>query len=100
LSASLKSYRDNLPIIDRLAKSDPDNVELQGELAASHANLGDALRKTSQPAEAKEHFATAKEMLARLVAQYPDRTQWKRELTWLDGQIATLDSVEPATAKP
>jgi hypothetical protein len=34
------------------------------------------------------------------VARYPDRTQWKQELTWLDEQIAALDSAEPTSAKP
>jgi hypothetical protein len=61
---------------------------LQGELAASHANVGDALQKTGQSQEAKEHFTAAREMLAKLVTQYPDRAQWKTELTWLDQQLA------------
>ena len=41
LAGALKSYRDSLAIIDRLAKSDPGNAGWQRDLSVSYEKIGD-----------------------------------------------------------
>ena len=41
--------------------------------------------------KAREALSAGRDIIAQLVAQFPDWPQWKRELTWFDQQIATLN---------
>jgi hypothetical protein len=41
--------------------------------------------------EAREAFADARAILARLVTQFPDWSELNRDLSWLDEHIATLE---------
>jgi hypothetical protein len=56
----------------------------------SYAKLADAYRKAGQPAKAREALAAGHAIIARLVARYPDWPQWKRDLAWIERQIAEL----------
>ena len=40
LAGALKSYRDNLAIAERLAKSDPGNADWRRDLAVSYGKVG------------------------------------------------------------
>ena len=41
LAGALKSYRDSLAIIERLAQSDPGNAGWQRDLSVSYIKVGD-----------------------------------------------------------
>ena len=72
----------------------------QRDVAASHAELADALLKGGQLPEAREHLVSGRDIIAKLVAQYPDWTQWNSDLDWFNKQLASLGGAEAAGAKP
>jgi hypothetical protein len=90
LPEALKSFRDALAIRDRLAKADPGNAGWQHDLGQSYARLAFAYRKAAEPGKAREALTAGRAISARLVAQFPDWSQWKQDLAWFDRQIAEL----------
>ena len=90
LPEALKSFRASHEIFDRLAKADPGNAGTQRDLSQSHAHLAFAYRKAAQPAQAREALAAGRAIIAPLVAQFPQWSQWKQDLVWFDQQIAEL----------
>jgi hypothetical protein len=40
--------------------------------------------------KAREALSAGRDIIARLVTEFPDWSQWKRDLSWFDEQIATL----------
>jgi hypothetical protein len=67
----------------RLAKADSGNAGWQRDLSVAYAKLADGYRTAGQLPEARA-------IIAHLVAQHPDWAEWKKDLTWFDGQIAAL----------
>jgi hypothetical protein len=53
--------------------------------------LGVAYQKAEQRMEAREAFAAGRAIIARLVTQFPDWSEFKEDLSWLDQHIDTLD---------
>jgi tetratricopeptide (TPR) repeat protein len=91
LPAALASYQASLAIDDRLAKSDPDNIGRQRNLAVSYANVAGVYLNAKQLIKGREALSAGRDILARLVAQFPDRrSEWKQELAWFDQQIAAF----------
>jgi hypothetical protein len=90
LPAALTSYEASLAITDRLAKSDPGNAGWQRDLSVSYAKLASAYLKATQLTEAREALSTGRDIISRLVTQFPGWSQWKQDLSWFDQQIAAL----------
>ena len=90
LPEALKSYRDGLAIRDRLAKADPGNAGWQRDLSVSYAKVADAHLRAKQAAKAGEALVAGRAIIARLVAQFPDWSEWNQDLSWFDQQIAAL----------
>jgi tetratricopeptide (TPR) repeat protein len=66
-----KSYRSALQIIERLASSDPQNTEWQGDLSSAHSNIGDILYDQGSFAEALESYRASLVITDGLVAKNP-----------------------------
>jgi len=81
---------DGLAIAERLAQSDPGNAGWQRDLSISYSNLASIYLKAAQPTRAREALSVGRDIIARLVTQFPDWPEWKRDLAWFDQQIATL----------
>jgi hypothetical protein len=82
-------------VTDMLARfgassNDPGNAGWQRDLSVSYAKLACAYLKAEQRAKAGEALAGGRAIIARLIAQFPDWPQWKRDLCWFDQQIAAL----------
>jgi hypothetical protein len=90
LPEALNSFRDRHAIAERLAKADPGNAGWQRDLSVSYRKLATAYRKAAEPAKAREVLTAGRAISARLVAQFPDWSQWKQDLAWFDQQIAEL----------
>ena len=90
LAGALKSYRDDLAITDRLARSDPGNAGWQRDLAVSNGNIAIVLGKMGNGAEALEALRRGHAIMVRMTALSPDNVQWKRDLDWFASQIAEL----------
>jgi hypothetical protein len=89
LPEALKSFRDSLAIADRLAKSDPGNASGQRDLSVSYSKLAGTFRKAGDKA-----LRQGRAIMVRLTSLSPDNAVWKRDLGWLDGQIAELDGTK------
>ena len=90
LAAALKSDRDSLAIMERLAQSHPGNAGWQYDLAVSYAKLAGVYRQSNDRDKALAALRQGKAIIDRLVKLSPDNAGWKRGLTWLDEQIAAL----------
>jgi tetratricopeptide (TPR) repeat protein len=90
LAGALKSYRDALAIVERLAKSDPSNASLQSDLGTAYANLASAFRKGSDNAKALVALRQGRTIIERLTKLSPDNAVWKHSLAWYNGQITEL----------
>lgn len=91
LQAAQACYQASFAVREHQAKSDPGNGELQYDLSLSYAHLAYSyLLSASQSTEARDALAAGREIMARLVAQFPDHALWDRDLQWFDRQIAAL----------
>ena len=90
LASALKSYRDSLAIVERLAQSDPGNAGRQRDLAAGYAKLADVYGRSNDRSNALAALRQGQGIIARLVKLSPDNAGWKRDQAWFDSQIASL----------
>ena len=81
LRAAQACYQASFAVREHQAKSDPGNAELQRDLSLSYAHLAYAhLLNTSQSTEARDALAAGRDILAGLVAQFPDGAQLQEDL--------------------
>ena len=90
LPDALKSYRDSLAIIDRLAQADPGNAGWQRDLSVSYAKVAVVFRSTGENADALTALRQGQAIMARMTQLSPDNAQWKQDLAWFERQIADL----------
>jgi hypothetical protein len=90
IAAALNSYQTEFALAQRLAKSDPNNARWQRSVAAAYGELAEAFEKSRQVSEARKALAAGRDIMAQLLAQRPDTSQWKDDLAWFDQQIAAL----------
>jgi tetratricopeptide (TPR) repeat protein len=88
--AVLSSYQASLAIRERLAKTDPGNAGWQRDLSVSYANLAKVYLEAKQSLKARDALSAGRDVIARLVTQFPGHTQWEQDLLWFDRQIAVL----------
>ncbi len=84
-----------VPIRDK----DPSNADLQRFTAVTFSKLADAHKQSGDKAKAREELRQGQEIMQRLTKLSPENVQWKKDLAWLDGQIAALDR-ETAEVRP
>jgi hypothetical protein len=87
LPEALKSYHDDLAIMDRLAKSDPGNAGWQRDLSVSYSRLAGAFRKAGDKAKTLDALRQGRAIMVRLTSVSPDNAVWKRDLGWFDGRL-------------
>ena len=91
LRAAQACYQASFAVREHQAKSDPGKGELQYDLSLSYTHLAYAhLLSARQSTKARDALAAGREIMARLVAQFPEHAQWRRDLGWFDRQIAAL----------
>ena len=64
---ALTTYRDHLATFERLARSDPNNAELQRELTVSYSKIGDILVAQNNLEDALESYISALTIAQSLV---------------------------------
>jgi len=91
LRAAQACYQASFAVREHQAKSEPGDAELQRDLSLSYAHLAYAhLLMAIQSTEAREALAAGRDILAGLVAQFPDDARWQQDLGWFNQQIAAL----------
>ena len=81
LAGALKSYRDSLAIIDRLAKSDPGNTGWQRDLSVSYEKVGDVQVAQGDLAGALKSYRDSLAISERLAKSDPGNAGWQRDLS-------------------
>ena len=81
LAGALKSYRDSLAIIDRLAKSDPGNAGWQRDLSVSYEKIGDVQVAQGDLAGALKSYRDSLAIIDRLAKSDPGNAGWQRDLS-------------------
>ena len=90
ITGAVQSYHDSLTIRDRLAQSDSNNAGWQHDLAATCAKLAVVYRRANNVENALAALRQAKAIMIQLLKLLPNNADWKRELAWLNDQIAGL----------
>jgi tetratricopeptide (TPR) repeat protein len=93
-----RSYESALAIRRKLAEDHPTVTEYQGDLAASHKDLGSLLSETGQTAEARAAHESALAIGQKLAGDHPTATRYQGDLAdshnnlglllWATGQPA------------
>ncbi len=75
---------------DGLRQQDSDDPYLRGRTAYAHRRTAELLKQLSKPDEAIPICRTAIDLQERLVAEYPDRADFRAELAISHGTLANL----------
>jgi hypothetical protein len=99
LEEALQAYRDGFAIRERLAGSDRANGERQRELAVSYVKLALVHLRLGDATQASIELRSGRDIMTSLLASAPDNAQWRKEITWLDGEITQLELQVRETTK-
>jgi tetratricopeptide (TPR) repeat protein len=80
LTEALKSYRDTLTIMERLAKADANNAGWQRDLAVSYNKVGDVLVDQGNLTEALKSYRDSLTIMERLAKADANNAGWQRDL--------------------
>ena len=81
LDGALQSYRGTIPIISRLAKSDPGNGEWQYNLGISNERVGNVQLAQGDLGAASKSYEARHEIISRLAKSDPGNAGWQRDLS-------------------
>jgi tetratricopeptide (TPR) repeat protein len=81
LPEALKSYKDSLAIRDRLAKSDPGNMDWQRDLSISYGRVGGVQEAQGDLSEALKTFRDGLAIRDRLAKSDPGDSGLQRDLS-------------------
>ncbi len=81
LAGALKSYRDSLAIMERLAKSDPGNAGWQRDLSVSFDKVGNVQVAQGDLAGALKSYRDSLAISERLAKSDPGNAGWQRDLS-------------------
>jgi tetratricopeptide (TPR) repeat protein len=88
---ALKRFQQTLAICDRLARTDPHNVDWQRDVTIAHGRIGLALAQQGKVEEARQELKLGREKIVGLKQQFPANTGLTADLTWFDSTLAKLD---------
>ena len=91
LAPALVLNQEARAVAERLARADQGNTGWHRDLAVSHWKLAIFGKSTGDLAQAREHPAEGRTIMADLVARFPDWEEWKRNLASYDAQLAALE---------
>jgi tetratricopeptide (TPR) repeat protein len=99
-ASALKSYRDTLAILEKLAKQDPGNAAWQRDLSLSYARVGAVQSAQGDLAGALKSYRDTLAILEKLTKQDPGNAGWQAEFAfccWRTG--ITLARSNPQSTK-
>ena len=81
LAAALKSFRDSLAIMERLAQSDPSNAGWQRDLSVSYDKVGDVQEAQGDLEAALKSYRDGLAIKRTLAQSDPGNAAWQRDLS-------------------
>ena len=91
LTEALKSYRDSLAIMDRLAKFDAGNAGWQSDLSIAYEKLGDVQIAQKDLSAALESYRGSLAIVGRLAKSAPSNTDRQSDLAEALNKIGDVD---------
>jgi tetratricopeptide (TPR) repeat protein len=79
LPEALKSFRESLAIVDRLARTDPGNADWQHDVAVLHVKVGEVLQKQGNLSEALQSDRNALAIIDRQARVDPNNAGRQRD---------------------
>jgi hypothetical protein len=90
LASALKSYRDSVAAIERLAKTDPGNAGWRRDLSMSYDKIGNILMAQDNPPEALKAFRDGLAVAGHLAQATPGNAGWQRDLSVFHNKIGDV----------
>ena len=98
--AALASFRKGLAIAKALALREPDSVQRQWDLSASHDRIGDVLIAQGKLGEALASYRRGLEIAEALAKRDPAHAGWQRDLAVSYHKLGSLEALgNPAEAR-
>jgi tetratricopeptide (TPR) repeat protein len=80
LAGALKSHADSRAIVEKLARTDPDNGEWQHDLLLSHYYIGSVQSEMGDLAEALQSHRQGLAIAEKMAEREPEETRWQGAL--------------------
>jgi tetratricopeptide (TPR) repeat protein len=90
LDQAMHYFRNSLSVRLRFFGAETSNSAWQRELAANHGKLSLGYERQGRREDALREATQAQEIMAALVANAPDNTEWKSELIRYEEQISRM----------
>lgn len=87
---ALRNYRDSPAIIEKLAKTNPDNRSQQRDLSISYENVGAVLKTLGRLAEALRAYGDSFAIMEQLAKADPDNADWQGDLASIYSFLASV----------
>jgi tetratricopeptide (TPR) repeat protein len=84
---ALKSFNEELAILERLSLADPGNVDLQRSVAVSQGHLAEMYRRSNDRDNALTALRHGQAAMESVVRRAPENAGWKKDLDWFNEQI-------------
>lgn len=91
---ALKSYRRSLEIRQKLAEAEPNNLELQHELADSYEGVGDILYTMNDLKGGLENYETAVAIREKITSAEPKNPEYRYSLAGVLGKRGDIKGME------
>jgi tetratricopeptide (TPR) repeat protein len=99
ITGALQSYRDTIPIIDRLAKADPGNAGWQRDLSVSYNKIAGVQQAQGDLGRALKSYSDSLAIRDRLTNADPGNAGWQRDLALSFGKLALVHKQSGDRAK-
>ena len=90
LTGALKSYGDDLAIMEQLARSDPGNTGWQSDLSTSYEKVGDMHVVRGDLAGALKSYRDCLAIRERLAQSDPNNAEWQHDLAVSFAKLAKV----------
>jgi len=88
LATALDAYRRSLAFREQMTKD--DNPDSQRDVATSYSKLSIVYSRMNDRDGALTALQKGRDIMEQLVKRAPDNTDWTKDLTWFNNQIASL----------
>jgi tetratricopeptide (TPR) repeat protein len=90
LGGALGAFSDSVAILERLVKTYPNNLLLQGDLSVSNERVGDMLRAEGNLSEALKVYRDTLAIDERLAEADPANSRWQHNLSMSNDKIGDV----------
>src|SRR4029079_18038232 len=85
-----KAFRDSFAIADRRARTNPNNLQWQRDLALGLGRIGFILTLQNEVSQGLSEYRKGRQIIARLKEQSPENAALPQDLAWFDAEISKL----------